>query len=90
MDAFNAATTPAKTFIDLDGQDVNVRPVWEEGEKRVVVELEINGGAWGETGSATIRLSPGIIPQFVDTVTWAALLGEMANLAAGNPSTPGE
>ncbi|MEU3618813.1 hypothetical protein ABZ725_41795 [Streptomyces sp. NPDC006872] len=90
MPAFDAAKTNAKTFIDLDGQDVNVRPVWEEGEQRVVVELQINGREWGETESATIRLSPGIIPQFTDAILWAALFGELANVASGNPSVRGE
>ncbi|MFF1739631.1 hypothetical protein [Streptomyces mirabilis] len=82
MIAFNSATTVTADFTDVDGRAVTIRPVYDNGLGRVVVELAVYG--------STVRLSNGIIPKFSDTVVQAALLGEITNLADGNPSTAGE
>jgi hypothetical protein len=73
--------TRAKSFTDVDGREVTVRPVYDAGMARTVVELVVHG--------ATVRLSPGIIADFSDTVLMAALCGELVNIASGNPSTSG-
>lgn len=82
MNAFNPDTTDSKTFTDVDGREITVRPVFDAGLNRTVVELNVNG--------ATARLSNGVIPNFVDIVVMAAFLGETANIAEGNPTPAGE
>ncbi|MGW0920421.1 hypothetical protein ACWD3J_15555 [Streptomyces sp. NPDC002755] len=89
MPTFPASSTPAKTFIDLQGQDVAIRPVWDESEGRVVVELTVNGGDPAEFGGVTLRLSNALVPGFVDFTTIAAFLAETANVAEGNPTLRG-
>jgi hypothetical protein len=80
--AFNADSTPAKSFTDVDGRAVTVRPVYDSGLNRTVVELVVHG--------ATVRLSPGVIPGLSDIIVMAAALAEVNNLVDGNPSKLGE
>ncbi|MEU9975056.1 hypothetical protein [Streptomyces sp. NPDC051014] len=82
MNAFDASKNmPTKNFTDVDGRPVTVRPIYDAGLGRNVVELVVHG--------ATVRLSNGIVPSFVDFVTLAALLGEMENVATGNHTPAG-
>ncbi|MEV5079271.1 hypothetical protein AB0K74_10705 [Streptomyces sp. NPDC056159] len=83
LNAFDASkNTPTKTFTDLDGKAIDVRPIFDPGMGRNVVELTVNG--------ETVRLSNGTVPSFVKIVNMAALLGEIENVATGNHSTLGE
>jgi len=82
MTAFGASkNTPAKSFTDVDGRAVTVRPVHDAGLGRNVVELVVHG--------ATVRLSNATVPNFVDIVTMAAFLGEIENVATGNHTPAG-
>jgi hypothetical protein len=82
MTAFGASkNTPAKTFTDIDGRAVTVRPLYDAGLGRNVVELVVHG--------ATVRLSNATVPNFVDIVTMAAFLGEIENVATGNHTPAG-
>ena len=81
MTAFDATKkTPAMTFADLDGHPITVRPVFDSGMGRNVVELVVNGTA--------VKLSNAAVPKFVDGVTMAAFCGEIENvaLAADTPA----
>ncbi|MGW6535187.1 hypothetical protein ACWGBV_03010 [Streptomyces sp. NPDC055051] len=82
MTAFDASkNTPAMTFKDTEGRPVTVRPIHDDALGRNVVELVVHG--------ATVRLSNGIVPKFVDGVTCAAFLGEIENVATGNHTRSG-
>ncbi len=77
MTAFDASkNTRTMNFTDIDGRPVTVRPFYDAGLGRNVVELVVHG--------ATVRLSNGIIPKFSDAVTMAAFLGELENVGTGN------
>jgi hypothetical protein len=80
--AFDPETTTTAKFSDVDGRPVTVRPVYDRGLGRNLVELTANG--------TTVRLSNGIIPSFSDTVIQAAFLGEVENHAKGVPTRLGE
>jgi hypothetical protein len=73
---------PAMKFADLDGHPVTVRPIFDAGMGRNVVELVVNGTA--------VKLSNAAVPKFVDGVTLAAFLGEIANVAEGVETPAGE
>ncbi|MEU8780027.1 hypothetical protein [Streptomyces sp. NPDC048637] len=82
MTAFDAASNPrTMNFTDVDGRPVTVRPIHDAGLGRNVVELVVHG--------ATVRLSNGVVPKFVDGVTMAAFLGEIENVATGNHTPSG-
>ena len=87
MDAFNATTTPAQTFIAVDGQDVTVRPVADPATGRVYVEIGVQDEPYRVE---TVRLSPGILTLFTRAVLTAGFCAELVNVAAGTPSTVGE
>ncbi|MFJ9423460.1 hypothetical protein [Streptomyces sp. NPDC101249] len=83
MTAFDASkNTRAANFTDVDGRPVTVRPIYDAGLGRNVVELVVHG--------ATVRLSNGTVPKFVDMVTMAAFLGEIENVATGNRTPTGK
>ncbi|MBT2541359.1 hypothetical protein J7E99_11725 [Streptomyces sp. ISL-44] len=74
MTAFDATkNTPAMKFADLDGHPITVRPIFDAGMGRNVVELVVNGTA--------VKLSNASVPKFVDGVTMAAVGGEIENVA---------
>jgi hypothetical protein len=76
MTAFDATKNPPATkFADLDGQPITVRPIFDAGMGRNVVELVVNG--------TTVKLSNAAVPKFADVVTIAAYLGEIENVALG-------
>ncbi|MFE0648515.1 hypothetical protein ACFVZH_08010 [Streptomyces sp. NPDC059534] len=82
MTAFDASkNTAAMNFADADGRPVTVRPVYHYGIRRNVVELNVDG--------TTVHLPNGIIRKLLDGMTWAALLGEIENLAMDNPTPNG-
>lgn len=82
MASFDPNNTLAKTFIDIDGQAVSLRPVYDSGLRRTVVELKV--------GEKTAKLSTGAIPDFTDFVLIAAVLAETANLAEDHSPKSGE
>jgi hypothetical protein len=80
MSAFDTTkNTPAMKFADLDGHPITVRPVFDAGMGRNVVELVVNG--------TTVKLSNAAVPKFVDGVTMAAFVGEIENVGL-NAETP--
>jgi len=81
MTAFRSEDTRTLNFTDVDGRPVSVRPIYDSGLGRNVIELVVHG--------ATVRLSNGIVPKFVDGVTTAAFLGELDNVTTGNPTPAG-
>jgi hypothetical protein len=82
MTAFEPSkNTRSANFTDVDGRAVTVRPIYDAGLGRNVVELVVHG--------ATVRLSNGTVPKFVDIVNVAAYLGEIENVATGNPTPAG-
>ncbi|MEU9058977.1 hypothetical protein AB0D13_08910 [Streptomyces sp. NPDC048430] len=83
MNAFAASkNTRAMEFADIDGRPVTVRPYYDAGLARNVVELVVHG--------ATVRLSGGVIPSFTEGLSMAALLGEIENVITGNPTALGK
>jgi hypothetical protein len=81
MNAFGSEKTRTMTFADVDGRPITLRPVHDSGLGRNVVELVVHG--------ATVRLSNGVIPKFVENVSLAAFLGEIDNVAQGRPTPVG-
>jgi hypothetical protein len=83
MTAFDTTkNTPAMKFADLDGHPITVRPIFDAGMGRNVVELVVNG--------ATVKLSNAAVPKFVDGVTMAAFVGEIENVALADEIPVGE
>ena len=82
MPAFDSSkNVPAMSFPDIDGHPIDVRPLYDAGLGRNVVELAVK--------DVTVRLSNAMVPHFTDGVTIAAFLGEVENVARG-ASTPAE
>ncbi len=81
MNAFESKNTRTMNFTDVDGRPITVRPYYDAGLRRNVVELVVHG--------ATVRLSNGAVPTFVDGVTMAAFVGELENVATGNAAPAG-
>lgn len=82
MTAFDSTkNTPAMEFADIDGRTITVRPVFDAGLGRNVVELVVNG--------ATVKLSNAVIPKFTDGVLTAAFIGEYENVALDAENLPG-
>jgi hypothetical protein len=73
---------PYMNFADIDGREIKVRPLWDAGLGRAVIELVADG--------TTVRVSNAAVPAFVDGVTMAAFVGEMGNVAQGTPTPAGE
>jgi hypothetical protein len=83
MSAFDTTkNTPAMKFADLDGHPISVRPIFDAGMGRNVVELTVN--------STTVKLSNAAVPKFVDGVTMAAFVGEIENVGLGVETPAGE
>lgn len=83
MTAFDISKNPpALSFSDLDGHPLTVRPLFDAGMGRNIVELTVNG--------ATVRISNAAVPNFVDGVAMAAYLGEIENAALGAETPDGE
>jgi hypothetical protein len=81
--AFDATkNTPSMKTTDLDGKTIEVRPIFDAGMTRNVVELTVDG--------VTVKLSNASIPRFVDSVTMAAFVGEVENVALGSETPVSE
>jgi hypothetical protein len=76
MAAFEAANYA--NISDIDGREIKVRPLWDAGLGRTVVELVADGTA--------VRLSNAAVTHFTNQVLIAAFLGETANVAQGVPT----
>ncbi|WP_326827328.1 hypothetical protein [Streptomyces sp. NBC_01751] len=79
MNAFDPSkNTRSMNFAALDGRTITVRPLWDAGLGRNVVELDVNGTA--------VSLPNSQVPAFVDAVTIAAFVGELENAGRDNPT----
>lgn len=83
----NASSTPfadARTarIQSLTGDEIEVRPCFDQTTGRTVVQLSSAG--------FSVLLDNVNVSLFVSVVKMAALLGEVANVAAGKPTPPVE
>lgn len=82
MTAFDSSNgVPTLDFADLDGHPIGIRPLYDGGMGRNVVELVVNG--------ATVRISNATIPALMKGFQMAAYLGELDNIQRGTETPMG-